>query len=129
MSRDAIDRGHEQFLDAMRAGDAAALLAVLTDDVTFYPPHEPARAGKRAVEDRARQVFSAISTEHVSISDRKATVAGDWAFEIGSFVWATAPATGGAITEQRRHFIGVWQRQADGTWRVAHDLWNSSVPA
>ena len=128
MSKEAVDKGDEQFLAAMKAGDAAALMAVLTDDVTFYPPHEPTRRGKQDVKAWAQQVFSAVKTQRISVSDRNVVVAGDWAFERGTFVWAVAPAGGGETTEDRGRFIAIWHRQSDGSWKAAHDIWNSSNP-
>jgi ketosteroid isomerase-like protein len=129
MSRQAVDQGHEQFLEAMRAGDVPGLMAVLTDDVTFYPPHEATRKGRAEVEAWAKQTFGAAKTERVTVSDRNVVVAGDWAIEIGAFVWAVSPVAGGATSENRGRFIAIWRRQTDGSWKAAHDLWNSSNPA
>ena len=128
MSRAAIDKAHEHFVSAMRTGDAAALADVVSEDVTFYPPHEPSRRGRHEVRAWAEQAFSAIRTERIAISDRNVVVSGDWAFEIGSFVWAVVPVTGGRVIEDRGRFIAIWQRQADGTWKTAHDMWNSTIP-
>ena len=71
MSRQAIDQGHEQFVAAMRAGDASALVAVLTDDVQLDPPHEATRKGKPDVKAWAQQLFAAVKTQRVSISGRE----------------------------------------------------------
>jgi len=128
MSQDAIDKGHEQFMSAMRASDAGALCLQLTDDVTFCPPHERTRSGKPDVEAWARELFGQFKTKHASVSDRNVVVIGDWAFERGSFVWAVSPAAGGETTEDQGRFLAIWRRQPDGSWKVAHDIWNSSKP-
>ena len=128
MSRQAVDQGHDRFLAALAAGDVPGLLGVLTDDVTFYRPHEPTRKGRQVVEAWARQTFAAINTERVSVSGRNVVIAGDSAIEIGDFVWAVRPAAGGPTTEDRGRFMAIWQRQSDGSWKAAHDLWNSSIP-
>lgn len=124
----AIDKAHAEFLAAMKAGDATRLVELLTDDVEFCPPNEHARKGKQEVKAWAQQAFSQVKTWRLSVSDRQVVPAGDWAFESGSFVSAIAPATDGALTEVKGRFLTVWQRQADGKWKIAHDIWNSSQP-
>lgn len=128
MSRQAIDQGHEQFLAAMKAGDASALVAVLTDDVQFDPPHEATRKGKQDVKAWAQQLFAAVKTQRVNVSAREVVLTGDYAIERGEFVWAVAPTTGGATSEDRGRFLAIWQRQTDGSWKAKHDIWNSSNP-
>ncbi len=128
MSKQAVDKGHDQFMAAMKASDAAALAAVLTEDVVFCPPHEPTRTGKPEVQAWARDLFDQIKTERVSVSDRNVVVAGNWAFETGSFVWAVSPVQGGETTEDRGRFLAIWQRQPDGSWKASYDIWNSVKP-
>ena len=128
MSRHAVDRGHEQFLAAMRDGDAGALVALVSDDVTFCPPHEATRTGKSDVRAWAQQVFSQVKTQRIAVSDRDVDVSGDLAVDRGSFVWVVTPSGGGNSIEERGRFVAIWKKQSDGSWRVAHDIWNSSNP-
>ena len=128
MSKETINKLHKKFLLAMKAGDTALLATLLTDDVIFCPPHEHTRKGKQEVMAWARQVFSQVKTYWLSVSDRKVALAGDRAFESGSFVSAVAPAEGGETTRDHGRFLTIWQRQSDGSWRVAYDIWNSSGP-
>ena len=126
MSKETINKLHEKFLLAMKTGDTALLATLLTDDVIFCPPHEHTRKGKHEVMAWAQQAFSQVKTDRLSISDREIALAGDWAFESGSFASAVAPAEGGETTRDRGRFLTIWQRQSDGSWGVAHDMWNSS---
>ena len=128
MSRQAIDRGHEQFVAAMRAGDASALAVLLAEDVQFDPPHEASRKGKQNVTSWAQELFAAVKTQRVSTSGREVVLNGDYAIERGEVVWAVTPAAGGATSEERGRFLAIWQRQSDGSWKVKHDIWNSINP-
>jgi hypothetical protein len=73
-------------------------------------------------------IVDKMKTTDISIPDRKVTLTGDYAIEEGAFVWKLAPVAGGPAIEDRGRFIGIWQRQADGGWKVARDIWNSSLP-
>lgn len=129
MSKQAIDEGHERFLDAMRANDAAALMNVLADDVVFYPPNEKPARGKPAVRTWYQGVIAEATTDEVEVSDRHVAVSGDWGIEQGRYVWKLAPVGGGDPFTATGHFIAIWHREADGSWRVTSDIWNSSESA
>jgi len=129
MSKQLIDEGHERFLDAMRANDAAALLEVLTEDVVFYPPGiEPVR-GKAAVRAWYEGINTEMLTEAIDVPAREVVVAGDLGIEEGKYVWKLAPVGGGDTVTATGHFIAIWRRQADGGWKCTSDIWNSSDAA
>jgi uncharacterized protein (TIGR02246 family) len=128
MSKQAIDQGHEEYLDAMRANDANALAVLLTDDVIFCPPHEPIRRGKSEVKGWFEGVLKQIKTERVSVTDREVVLADGWAIEKGEFTWTVSPVGGGGPIEDRGRFMAIWKRQNDGKWKAAYNIWNSSKP-
>lgn len=125
MSKEAIDAGHERFLNAMRANDAAALMEELVDDVIFYPPGEDAARGKAAVRAWYEGVIAEATTEAVEVHDREVVISGDIGIEQGRYVWTLAPSGGGDSFTAAGHFIAIWRRDADGAWKVASDIWNS----
>jgi uncharacterized protein (TIGR02246 family) len=126
MSKQAVDKGHEQYLDAMRANDATAFALVLTEDVALCPPHEPTRKGKPEAKAWFEGVLKQFKTERVSVPDREVVMADGWAIEKGDFVWAVSPVGGGETIEDQGRFLAIWKRDSDGEWRVAHNIWNSS---
>lgn len=128
MSKQAIDRGHEMYLEAMRAGDASAFAALLTEDATFCPPHEPTRKGKKEVIAWFKEIFSQIKTERVTVDEREVEIADGWAAEKGSFVWVVSPAGGGEAIEDQGRFLAIWRQQSDGSWKAAYNIWNSIKP-
>ena len=124
----ALARAHEDYLAAINANDAAAVLALLTDDAVYLPPNEPAVAGKAAIGPWLEGYFAAYRT-HWEKTTRELVAAGDWAVEYAAERVRDTPVGGGAAVEDVYKGLIVYRRQADGTWKVAKDMWNSDRPA
>jgi ketosteroid isomerase-like protein len=54
--------------------------------------------------------------------------AGDRAIEHYTAVAKVTPKAGGAPMDERIKGIHIYQRQADGSWRITSDVWNSEAP-
>ena len=124
----ALARAHEDYLVAINANDLEAVLAMLTDDAIYLPPHEPAVAGKEAIRPWLDGYFTAYRT-HWEKETLELVAAGDWAMEYASERVRDVPVDGGEALEDVAKGIIVYRRQADGTWKVARDIWNSDLPA
>jgi uncharacterized protein (TIGR02246 family) len=127
--REAIDRGHQAVLAALRANDCNALVPLLTDDVVFSPPNTPDAAGPEGVRAWCEPMVTQMKITGVTVTGREVTVAGDWAIEHGAFEWTVVPAAGGPEQREQGRFLAIWRRLADGSWKLSRDIWNSSVPA
>jgi ketosteroid isomerase-like protein len=128
MSTADIDAAHLKWLDAMRANDAAALGRLVTDDVVLMPPHVQPVSGTRGVIDWFGGLVTEARTTGIAVTQREVTLAGDLAVERGAFTWTVAPARGGAEIEERGSFLAIWHRQPDGSWKLARNIWNSTLP-
>jgi uncharacterized protein (TIGR02246 family) len=128
MSKGAVDAGHVAFLAAMKANDAEALGRTVADDAMFLPPNEPAVSGRQGVVAWMDAVNKQARTTDISVSGREVNVSGDLATEQGSFIWTLELANGTRIEEDGK-FMAIWRQQADGSWRLTRNIWNSSRPA
>jgi ketosteroid isomerase-like protein len=54
-------------------------------------------------------------------------VLGDWAIERYTGEVTLTPAEGEAATATFKG-IHIYQRQADGSWKIAQDIWNMDAP-
>ncbi len=113
---------------AAEAGNAEAYLALLTDDVVVMPGNEPPFTGKVAarewLDEFAEQfeiVFDSYVTDEIEVS-------GDLAYERYTGVWTVTPRAGGDPVTEHLKGIHIYHRQADGSWLIARDVWNSSDP-
>ena len=128
MSREAIDNGHYQWLEAMKANDPIALGSLVTDDVVLMPPHTEPVVGRQGVIDWFASVVSQARTTSAQVRQREVTIAGELGIERGSFTWTIAPVSGGSELDDRGSFLAIWQRQPDGSWKVMRNIWNSTLP-
>lgn len=122
----AIQNLGPQFSQAILARDVDAVLALYTDDAVIMPPDAPVVVGKDAIRDRFTADFASdvVATEFVFTSIQTEGV-GNQGFDRGTFSWkGTRPAASEPITEVGKYVVVV-RRTADGSWRVAVDVWNS----
>jgi len=115
---------------AIEAGDVAGVVAVYTDDVVQMPPDAPANKGKQAVEVVYRGILEAMSvgvtwpvegTEEIIVAD-------GWAIYLSEYIESFTPKAGGETIEEHGKIIEICQKQPDGSWRFAREIWNRNSP-
>jgi uncharacterized protein (TIGR02246 family) len=122
-----IDRLRDRHVAALNAGDADAWVDCFTDDGVQMPPHFATNAGKSAVRGWS-QGFLNLFDCWFSLSVDEVRVAADWAFERGRYTITLTPKAGGGPVDDSGKYITVYQRQSDGSWKIARDIWNSDQP-
>ena len=124
---EAISEVREQEIAAINAGSVEGFLTVLTEDVIGMPPNEPAIIGKDAVGSWMQNLLDQFAVQ-ADYTASDIVVAGDWAFEHFSGNWTLTPKAGGEPIAETFKGIHIYQRQADGSWKIAWDTWNSDNP-
>jgi ketosteroid isomerase-like protein len=56
-------------------------------------------------------------------------ISGDLAYQRGTFTVAATPKAGGNARHTQGTFLRIYRRQADGSWRMTRDMFNSDQPA
>jgi len=127
VDREAITRTTAELLAAVNASDVDGCLAVWTPDGVLMPPHHPSVQGCDAIGEYFRNLFSrsrfrfAFTSSHIQL-------AGDTAFERLAYTATAWPETGGSPAEDSGKGLHVYTRQADGSWKLVIDIWNSDLP-
>ena len=124
---EAIDELREQGVAAINGKDVEAYLALVTDDAVLMPPHESPAVGKEAIRSKFQALLDPFTPE-VTASSEEVVVAGDWAFERYSFNLKLTPTEAGEPIEDSGQGVQIYRRQADGSWKIAYDIWNSNKP-
>jgi ketosteroid isomerase-like protein len=63
----------------------------------------------------------------LTLSTVEVTELGDTAYEVGSYTMKLQPA-GAAVVNDNGKYVVIWNRQGDGSWKLAVDIWNSDLP-
>ena len=125
---EALDRLREAHVAALNAGDGDAWAACFSADAVQMPPNFAANVGADAIRGWSGGMLDAFSAEF-SLSPEEVQLTGDdWAFERGSYAITLTPKGGGDPIQDDGKYITLYQRQPDGAWRMARDIWNTNNP-
>jgi len=117
------------FHDALRTNDTTAFFSHVDPDVKMIPPGEAPVKGIDALHTWYHAFLGQYTTSSLKLSEKEVFVEGDWATEVGTYEWGLKPVAGGADVVDRGHYMQVWKKQADGTWKFYREIWNSEIPA
>lgn len=108
-------------------GDVEALLTLVTEDTVCMPPNEPAIVGKEALQKWGQDLLSQFTIE-LTGSTEEVQVSGDWALQRYSMTVTMTPTAGGESVQENGKGIHIYERQSDGSWKLARDIWNMDNP-
>lgn len=122
----SIRESRAAFVAALRGGDAAAASAVYADDARLLAPSAEVMRGRAAIEAFWRAGVDAGVAEvelEVLELDRRDGVA----YEIGRYAMQLRPSDGGTVID-RGNYVLVHERQPDGSWRRAVEMFTPDGP-
>ncbi len=125
--RKAIENGNVKFGEAVRQADAAAIAALYTDDATLLPPNSEMIKGRPGIEAFWKGGLD-MGIKDAVLTAVEVSAVGDLAYEIGKYAIKIQPA-GQPVIEDSGKYIVIWKKQADGSWKLHVDIWNTSLPA
>lgn len=121
--RRAIEALREKELAAMNSGDVQGFIDIVTDDAVFDSPNRPAAIGKDAIRSLCEVIFERFDYQATYPAD-ELVVDRDWAFDRGLWIEKVTPKEGGEQTQVSYGMLQVYERQPDGTWKLARSIWN-----
>jgi uncharacterized protein (TIGR02246 family) len=122
----AVRAVDQSWAKAATAGDANAVGALYAGDATVMPP------GMAAVKGDAGKFWSDFfgsMNVQAELSTTAVEGRGDLAFASGTYRMTLTPKKPGAKpypTEEGK-YLEVLKKQADGSWKIAYDIWNASA--
>ena len=121
--RAAIEATSKAFVEGVNAKDWAAVAATYTEDAVLMPPNGPAVAGRANIQAflEAFPPISDFNFENVEVEGQ-----GDMAYVRGVFTMTITPEGGYPITDTGK-YIEIRKKQADGSWLLHRDIFNSNV--
>ncbi len=115
----------EEWSKAAQTRNADLVASFYAEAAVAYPPGEPVAVGRSA----AKKVWAAYFSEPtfaISWKTERAEVAksGDLGFTSGTYEDSFKGPDGDLVRETGK-FLCIWRKQADGSWKAVHDMWNS----
>jgi uncharacterized protein (TIGR02246 family) len=124
---EALNNVREVHIAALNDGDVNAWVAAFTDDGVQMPPNAPANLGSESIRTWSRAFLALFRAEFALLVD-EVQVAGDWAFERGTYTITLTPKAGGEPMQNIGKYITISERKPCGAWGMARDIWNSNNP-
>ncbi len=123
----AIEDALIQYGVAMNTGDLELWLSLHADDIVKMGPDAPATFGQEELRASTKPLFDNFTIE-MDYNREEIQVNGDWGFARGTFTATMTPKAGGEPLYMDAKTMALWKRQADGSWKLARNCYNSNVP-
>jgi ketosteroid isomerase-like protein len=114
-------------LALVNAGETDKFMELFATDAIAMPPNEPVVRGA-AFGDWVRNFMAQYTISGASYTENDVIVAGDVAIHRFAFSWTVTPKAGGESMNETGKGIHILRRQADGSWKIAQDVWNTDAP-
>ena len=122
MSKKHIETREEEWLSAFNSGDASGVAQIYEQDARLLPPNSGIVEGRAAIEGFIKDFIAT----RAQLSFKLLTVheSADLCAAVGAYEMEIPD-----VPNDTGKFIEVWRRQPDGSWLIADDIFNSSLPA
>ena len=109
--------------------DTAAALAAMEPTAAMLSPNAPIASGADQVRAAVVGMWGlpALSL-HWTATTAEAAKSGDLGYTRGTYELTFNDAKGKPMSDKGK-YVTVWRKQADGTWKVVTDIFNSDMPA
>lgn len=130
-ARASLRTADSEYSQATSSKNVDMFVALYEAGATMYPPAQAPVQGTEAIRALADAFFEdpafAMTFTPVAID---VSSSGDMGYTLNA-VAITATGPDGKPTTERIRDFHLWQKQADGSWKVVVDIWNeeSAAPA
>ena len=121
----AIKTAHDAYGQTIISKDWAALIAMHAEDAVFMPPNMPLIQGREAIQAwwEASPPITAFNLTCVEIDGRS-----DLAYVRGVYTLTMELEGAPEPIQDTGKFLDILQKQEDGSWLIAVDIFNSDLP-
>ncbi|MBI3982495.1 MAG: DUF4440 domain-containing protein [Gemmatimonadetes bacterium] len=126
--REALRQADAAYSQAAGSMNVDAFVGFYAADAKLYAPNSPAITGIEGIRAFATEM-SSMSGFSVIFHPTSLDVSsgGDMGYTLSHYVVTVNGPDGKPVTEKGPDFH-VWKKQADGSWKVLIDIWNSEDP-
>jgi len=122
--RKAVEAALAEWAAAFNRGDAVAVAGLYTEGAIVMPPDIEMVRGRQGIQE-FWQTMIQRGLKDIVFTTVEVQADGNTAYEIGR-VSLTLYAKDQAPKPRSSKYVVVWKRQADGSWKLHVDIWNSA---
>ena len=125
---DAVLAADTAWLKVYAAKDLEKSVAFFDDEGSMLAPNSPIATGRDALTKLIGSAF-AIPDYKLRWHANKVGVAhsGELGYTSGTYDFGLKDASGKIISDKGK-FLTIWKKEADGSWKVLFDMFNSDLP-
>jgi uncharacterized protein (TIGR02246 family) len=120
-----IETAYHQVASAIMSNDAKRIASHYTIDAVISPPGRPELVGRDDIQKDWQDSLDHFEMLEVGASPHEIVVFGDWAFVRGATVITARSRKDSQKAQNFIKFVEIWQRQTDGSWKIARSLSNT----
>ena len=114
---------------AAGAKDIDKTVSYYSEDAVVMPPNAPSAKTRETIRSAWKEMLTtpgaAIRWKATKVEVAKS---GDLAYVSGTYEETMTDASGKSVKDHGK-YVEIFKQQADGTWKVVADIWNSDLPA
>ncbi len=115
------------FMSSYNEADVDTFSALFTEDAIRMPPNAPVIVGRQRIRENMITTFATFDGE-VTVNQEEARFSGDFAITRGTWAVTLTPKAGGEAQSDVGKWLTMIERQEDGSWKIARNIWNSDRP-
>jgi ketosteroid isomerase-like protein len=126
--RKTVDDFNNASKEAMLSGNSDKVMTYYEADALEMAPNSPVFKGKDNILAFEQQMMkSGMKFNAVEFQTLELTADGKIAYEIGSYNMTITMPPMGEVKDAGK-YIALWRQQADGSWKVHAETWNTDMP-
>jgi uncharacterized protein (TIGR02246 family) len=123
----AVNDIWNEYASSLNSGNVDRWISLWTEDGVQMPPGLPSVVGKRQIRATMKAILDRFAFD-MAVTPHEVREVGDWAFSRGIFKATMTPREGGKTVYVDGKYMTILQRQADGSWKIHRDIFNSNTP-
>ena len=127
---EAISNVLRRYGELVDSGGFESWMALWTADGRQMPPGAPSRVGVAAIREGMQPGFDSMDFDFVLMDIEEASVFGDLGLTRCIYSLRVTPKEGGETVDLMADgkALTLYERQRDGSWKIAYDCFNSNIP-
>jgi len=125
--KDEVQKIWKKYASAVVDGDSDRWITLWIDDGIQMPPGAPPNVGKEKIRIYIKNMMTSTPISEMVINSEEVRESGEWGFSRGNYWIIITPEEGEKVKISGK-FLTVFEKQIDGSWKIARDIFNYNAP-